>query len=182
MMIKQMLYQMVRKTWFVQEQQFWAALEREDFVTQRLVWRVKIVQKFPLSRRSSTNKQKYLYIPEMSSNIVPTLPMQQPEIIAADPELKQTWESVNHWCEGFTRCEEEQKKNEELRKVAGHIQFACKFFSIRLKDFIQKQGEKSPAKSSALRTLRQMHAVSKWVSRRYISQSNNANLWLAADR
>ena len=108
--------------------------------------------------------------------------MQQPEIIAADPELKQTWESVNHWCEGFTRCEEEEKKSEELRKVAGHIQLACKFFSIRLKNFIQKQEEESPAKSSALRTLRQVHAVSKWVSRRYISLSNNADFRLAADR
>ena len=61
-------------------------------------------------------------------------------------------------------CEEEKKKKQELRKVAGHIQLACKFLSIRLKAFIQKHAEKSPAKASALKTLRQVHVLAKWVS------------------
>ena len=91
--------------------------------------------------------------------------MQYSEIIAVDPALKQTWESVNHWCERFTHCEENEK-NTELRKVAGHILLACKLLSILLKDFVQKQAENSPAQSSALKSLRQVHDVSKWVSGR----------------
>ena len=94
--------------------------------------------------------------------------MRQSEIIAADPELKQTWELVNHWCETFMHCEEEKKKKQELRKVAGHIQLGCKLLSIRLKDFIQKQARNSLAETSALKTLRQVHIVSKWVSGRCI--------------
>ena len=114
--------------------------------------------------------------------MVPALPMQQSEIIAADPELKQTLESVNHWCERFMDFEEEKLKKQELSKVAGHIQLACKFLSIRLKAFIQKQAENSPAKSSALKALRQVHGVSKWVSGRCIGPWDEADLWLALDR
>ncbi len=108
--------------------------------------------------------------------------MQTSEIIAADPELKQTWESVNHWCERFVGFEEEKKKKQELGKVAGHIQLACKLLSIRLKAFIQKQAETSPAKASALKPLRQVHAVAKWVSGRCIGPWDEADLWLAVDR
>ena len=47
-------------------------------------------------------------------------------------------ESVNHWCERLVGCEEDKKKQQELGKVAVHIQLACKFESIRLKAFIQE--------------------------------------------
>ena len=71
--------------------------------------------------------------------MVPALPMQQSEIIAGNPEPKQTWESVNHLYERLIGCEEEKKKKQELREVAGHIQLACKLLSIRLKAFIQRK-------------------------------------------
>ena len=77
--------------------------------------------------------------------------------------------------------EDEREKREELRKVAGHIQLACKSLSIGLKAFIQKQVENSLARASALKILRQVHIVSKWVSGPCISPWYEANLWLAAD-
>ena len=99
----------------------------------------------------------------MTSITVPALPLPHSEIIAADPELKQTWEAVNHWCESLKRCDEEKERKQELRRVAGHIQLACKLLSIRLKALIQRQAENSPAKASALKTLRQVHISAKWV-------------------
>ena len=118
----------------------------------------------------------------MTSSTPLPLPQQYSEIVAADPELEQTWESVNVWCEGFLRCDEEREKKQELRRVAGHIQLACKFLSIRLKESIQAQAENSLAKASALKTLRQVHVVAKWVSGHCIRSWNEADLWLAADR
>ncbi len=119
-------------------------------------------------------------MPEMTSSMVPALPLPHSEIIAADPELKQTWESVNRWCESFMCCDEEKEKKQELRRAAGHIQLACKFLSIRLKAFIQKQAENSPAKASALKTLRQVHISAKWVSGRCFGSWDEAD-WFAAD-
>ena len=100
----------------------------------------------------------------MTSSTPLSLPLQHSEIIAADAELVQTWESVNVWCERFMRCDDEREKNQELRRVAGHVQLACKLLSNRLKEFIQGQAENSLAKASALKTLRQVHVVAKWVS------------------
>ena len=118
----------------------------------------------------------------MSSSTPLSLPLQHSEIIAADPELAQTWESINVWCERFMRCDDEKEKKQELRRVAGHVQLACKFLSTRLKEFIQGQAENSLAKALALKTLRQVHAVAKWVSGHCMRPWNEADLWLAADQ
>ena len=148
----------------------------------RLVWRVKIAQIFPRKFAYNRNKIIYLSVLKMTSSTPLHLPQQCAEIIAADSELEQAWESVNVWCERFMRCDDEREKKQELRRVAAHIQLACRFMSIRLKEFIQAQAENSLAKASALKTLRQVHVVSKWVSGHSIRSWDEADLWLAADR
>ena len=146
----------------VQAQNIWADSEGQDFVSAGTsLARQNFAKISSLTSHDYIQKKKnlYLHVLKTTSTAPLALPLQHSEIIAADPELKQTWESVSFWCDRFMRSDDERKKNQELRRVSSHIQLACKFLSIRLKEFIQGQAENSPAKTSALKTLRQVHVV-----------------------
>ena len=101
---------------------------------------------------------------QVSPSVVSALLLPQPsEIITADADSLATWQAVNHWYDIFTRTDGQEQQERALCNVAGHIQLACKVLSIKLKDFIQKQPDKSQERVSALKTLRLVHEAAKWV-------------------